>query len=272
MKSRIRHFFIALQFLTIIPIKIKGSISEEDLRQSTSYFVIVGAIQGIMLLIVLNVSEKVFHSELSIFLSILAYILINGGFHLDGLSDTFDAIAVKSTGNIEYDIQKRLSVMKDSFTGAIGVIAIISVILLKYLSLKNISHLLPFTYYSSFLLMPVVSKWAMVSIMHHGRAARKEGLGSLFIGKINKKEFFHSFLSLVILCSVIYVSSYQYIPEKQYIFYVMIIAAIYLLAILWSLFCNKKFGGSTGDTIGAISELSEAIFLLMVITWSRLYI
>ncbi len=264
-------FLIALQFLTIIPVKAKDYVSEEDISQSVSYFVLIGLLQGIILLLVLNISEKIFHSDLSIFLTILTYILINGGFHLDGLADTFDAIAVKSTGSNELDIQKRLSVMKDSSTGAIGVTAIISTITLKYLSIKNISHLLPFTYYSSILLMPVLSKWAMIVVMRHGKAARKEGLGYLFLGKI-KKEFSYSFLILLLVYSLIYAIFYQYIPERQYIFYGLITTIIYFSALLWNHFCNKKFGGSTGDTLGAISELSEVIFLMVVILWSRLYI
>ncbi|BCB97390.1 adenosylcobinamide-GDP ribazoletransferase [Dissulfurispira thermophila] len=267
-----KHFLLALQFLTIIPVRVRDDVSDEDMRQGISYFVMVGLIQGIILLTVLNISEKIFHPELSIFIAIVASILLNGGFHLDGLADTFDAIAAKSTGDNEFDINKRLSVMKDSFTGAIGVTAIVSVITMKYLLLKNISHFIPFIYYSSLLLMPVISKFAMVSSMFCGKPARKEGLGQLFLGKITLKEMFYSVFALTLIYAVLYIAFKQYMPVNQYVFYGLSTLIVYFLSILWVFFCNKRFGGLTGDTLGAVSEISEIIFLFLVVIWSRLYI
>ena len=65
-------------------------------------------------------------------------IVSNGGFHLDGLADTFDALSVKSSGDHAADRERRLRVMKDSTTGAIGVIAIVMTMLLKFLFLNNL--------------------------------------------------------------------------------------------------------------------------------------
>lgn len=267
-----KHFLLALQFLTIIPVKVKGDVFNKEISQSASYFVMVGFIQGIILLTLLNISEKIFHSELSTFIVIVAYILLNGGFHIDGLADTFDAIAVKSTGNTEFDTNKRLSVMKDSYTGAIGMVTVVSAILLKYLLLKNISHFIPFIYYSSLLLMPTISKFAMVSSMLYGKPARKDGLGQLFLGKITSKQISSALFTLILIYAVIYITFKQYMPLNHYIFYVVVTLFTYFLSRFWVLFCNKKFGGLTGDTLGTISEISEITFLFLVVIWSRLYI
>lgn len=267
-----RHFLLALQFLTIIPVRIKGDVSEKEIVKGIPYFLFVGLIQGIVSLSVLAISERVFHQELSIFIVILTFLLLNGAFHLDGLADTFDAIAVKSTGDSILDIDKRLTAMKDSHTGAIGVTAIVSTVALKYLALKNISHLLPFVFYSSIIIMPVISKWAMISTMFHGRPAKKEGLGYLFLVNIDIKLLFYALITLLFIYFLIYSGFHQYMPEKYYIFFGVITVLIYFLALGWSLFCNKKFGGVTGDTLGAISEISEVIILFMVIVWSRLFI
>lgn len=267
-----KRVLLAFQFLTIIPIRNSMSINESDIAKSLAFFVVVGLIQGILLVITDYVSGMVFHPDLSIGIVILVLILSNGGFHLDGLADTFDAIAVKSEGNIETDRQKRLAIMKDGTTGPIGTISVVLVILMKYLALKNVSHFLTFTYYFSVLMMPVISKWAMVISMFHGRAARGNGLGRLFIKRIGFREVALStlFFIFMLLSPAVFLS--RYISNYQYVFYAVLICMIYFFCLLSVKFFDKKFGGLTGDTLGAISEITEIIFLLMVIIWSRLYI
>lgn len=263
---------IALQFLTILPIRIKGNIKEGEISKSSAFFVAVGLLQGIFLLIVLNISEIFFHPELTISLVLFAMILVNGGFHLDGLADTFDALAVKSTGDQQMDKEKRLSVMKDSATGAVGVISLIFAVMLKFYSLKNISYLIPSIYYSSVLLMPVVSKWTMTVAMFHGKAARDNGLGRLFINGMNIREFLFSTVLFLFISGLIYILFRHYSHGGWLFFYGTVIIALYILTIIWLNLCNKVFSGSTGDTLGALSEITEIVFLLTVIIWSRLYI
>jgi adenosylcobinamide-GDP ribazoletransferase len=229
-------------------------------------------VQGILLIAIDYLAGTVFHQDLIPALILLALVLSNGGFHLDGLADTFDAIAVKSSGDLEKDKEKRLSVMKDSFTGAIGTTAILFAILLKYLSLKNISHFTPFTYYSSLLFMPVISKWTMVISMFHGKPARKDGLGQIFINRIGLRDVSISTLSLILIFVLLMFFFSRFIHDFQPVFYPVLLAAMYILCRLLVTFFNKKFGGLTGDTLGAISELTEIAFLFMVIIWPRLSI
>ena len=179
-----KSLLVALQFLTVIPVKTKTLVSDADIARSSSAFVIVGFIQGVLLVITDYISGILFHPDLVTGIILLVYVISSGGFHLDGLADTADAVAVKSSGNNEEDRRRRLSVMKDGATGPAGVMAIVFMILLKYLSLKNISHLLIFTYYLSLVLMTTLPKWAMVTAMFYGKPARKEGLGRIFINRI----------------------------------------------------------------------------------------
>jgi adenosylcobinamide-GDP ribazoletransferase len=267
-----KKILLALQFLTIIPINIKTPLDDEDIARSSSAFVLVGLIQGILLVITDYISGIVFHPDLVTGIILLIYVISNGGFHLDGFTDTADAIAIKSSGNNEEDRKRRLSVMKDGATGPAGVTAIVFMILLKYLSLKNISHLLTFTYYSSLVLMTTLPKWAMVIAMFHGKPARENGLGRIFINRIGFKEIGISTIILLILLLSPQIFFSQYISHYWYIFYVFLMATTYIFCRLCISFFNKKFGGLTGDTLGAISELTEILFLLMVIGWSRLYI
>ena len=268
----IKRMLIAFQFLTIIPVKTDTSADEAAIAESASFFVIVGLIQGILLIAVDYGAGLLFHQELVICLVILASVILNGAFHIDGLSDTFDALAVKSSGDMDADRKRRLSVMKDSAAGPIGAAAIIFSLGLKYAALKNLSHFLPFIYYSSLLFMPVFSKWAMVVSMIHGKAARQDGLGKIFLNKTGFKEFAISTVLLILVIISIQPLASRYAFENQYAFYAIFSGVLYSFCLMSAYFSNKKFGGLTGDTLGAVSELAEIIFLLAMITWSRLSI
>lgn len=271
-QDMVKHLIFALQFLTIIPIRTSATINETDIAKSSSAFVIVGLFQGILLIAADYISGLVFHTDLVTGIILLVLVLSNGGFHLDGLADTFDAIAIKSSGDSEKDREKRLAVMKDSTIGPIGVIAIVFALAIKYLSLKNLSHFLLFTYYSSLLLMPVLPKWTMVISMFYGKPAREEGLGRIFINRISFKEIAVSTLILFLLLMLLQVFFSHYAPDSQYAFYAVLLVTMYFFCLAWVSFFNRKFGGLNGDTLGAISELTEIFFLLLVLTWSRLFI
>jgi adenosylcobinamide-GDP ribazoletransferase len=272
----VKGFLIALQFLTIIPAKKNLTANETDIAKSASFFVVVGIFQGIMLIAADFTLGTFFHHNLVIGLLLLLLIISNGGFHLDGLSDTFDAIAVKSSGNADTDIQKRLSVMKDSASGPAGVTAIICALGIKYLSLENLSHFPYFVYYSSLLLMPIMSKWTMVLSMYYGTPARQDGLGKIFIGNIGLKEIAVSTLTLLLVIALLPVLFSSYMPPVydivHYFFYPVLLLVLYLFVRASVIFFNKKTGGITGDILGAISEVTEIKFLLAVILWSRLFI
>lgn len=267
-----KKILLAFQFLTIVPVKPGTTINETDMVKSTSAFVIVGLIQGILLIVTELISGMFFHPDLTTGMILLALVLTNGGFHLDGLADTFDAIAVKSGGNIEKDRTKRLSAMKDSGIGPTGAIAIVFTLAIKYLALQNLSHSTYFVYYSSLVLMPMLSKWAIVISMFHGKPAKQDGIGKIFLSKIKFKEVAISTITLIVFFALLQLTLSEYISTNYYIFYAVLLIIIYFLCRIWINFFNKKFGGLTGDTLGAINEVTEVLFLLMVIAWLRLFI
>ncbi|MBI5188062.1 MAG: adenosylcobinamide-GDP ribazoletransferase [Nitrospirae bacterium] len=261
-----KHLILAFQFLTIIPIRVNTGISDADIAKSSSAFVIVGLIQGILLIATDYISGMVFHPDLVIGIILLVLVLSNGGFHLDGLADTFDAIAARG------DKEKKLSIMKDSTIGPIGVIAIVLALLLKFLALNGLSHFPLFTFYFSLFLMPILPKWTMVISMFYGKPAREDGLGRIFINRISFKEIAISTLILFLLLILLQVFFSRYMSNTQYAFYAVLLVTMYFFCRVWVNFFDKKFGGLNGDTLGAISEITEIIFLLMVIVWSRLFI
>lgn len=266
------RFLLAFQFLTIVPIKVKGDISEDEIAESAKFFPVAGALQGLLAAVSALFLSKVFPLEIVSALVVLILILSNGGFHLDGLADTFDALAVKSSGDEKADREKRLAVMKDSATGAIGVVSITLIILIKYLFIKNlflINAPLP-AVLSIVFLLPVFSKWAMVPAMHHGISARKDGLGRIFIDNSSiNTVVFSALLAAGFYMMIVIFRVYRVHVTDTIVLLLALFSVLYIFSFLSAKFCEKKFNGLTGDTLGAIGEISEVLFLMVVVLWLR---
>ncbi len=253
-----RRILLAFQFLTIIPLRDLEDVSEKDIGSASAFFPLAGAFQGLIFAVSAGIFLKVFNAELSNGLVLLVMVLTYGGLHIDGLSDTFDAIA--STGNRG----KKLAIMKDSTTGPIGVTAIVIALLLKYLLLNELFHSSTTSiYYFTIFLMPVFSRWAMVPAIYHGRPASPNGLGKLFTEHTGIKEL----LIATFIILLISFSAFSLMPGSfssvSYLLFILPVLYLFSLTAVW--FFDRRFGGVTGDNFGAVSEISDLLFLIAAV-------
>lgn len=266
-----KRLLLAFQFLTIFPVKVRGEVSEEEIGGSAVFFPVVGAFQGALISLAILLSLKLFSQEITAGIILLLLIITNGGFHLDGLADTFDALAVKSTGVPEIDINKRLEVMKDSTTGAIGVVAIVITLLLQFIFLKDIlAYSIAPVAASLLFFVPVFSRWAMVPAMHHGVSARRDGLGKIFINNTTLNNVAKSTVLLIVIFAAvakIYISGTY--GTRTIKLFLMLFVISYLFSFGSVKFFDKKFDGLTGDNLGAISEISGILILGGLSIWLR---
>lgn len=244
-------------------------MTEKDLCRSVSFFPVVGAFQGLIAVVAVLLLGKGFPSEVTSALILLVWVLTNGGFHLDGLADTFDAVGVKSTGNEGLDRGKRLGAMKDSFSGSIGVTAIVFAILLKFLFLSFIiSRAAPYPCLTLLFLLPVFSNWAMVPALYYGISARPDGIGKMYIDSTGKKAVvLSSFFVVLFFWSSSSLFLYKGFGIGTIILFFSLSLALYLFSLLAVWFFRRRFGGLTGDNFGAVHEISEIIFLFTVTRW-----
>jgi adenosylcobinamide-GDP ribazoletransferase len=264
-----KPLLLSLQFLTIIPIKVSGTVSEKEVGRSAIFFPLVGAFQGAIAASAVFPLALVFpREEIVTGLIIALLIFLTGGFHLDGLADTFDAVAVRATGNAEQDREKRLAVMGDSSTGAIGVTAIVVTVLLKYVLISSLFREdSPLSTAYILFLMPIFSKWCMLPAMCHGNAARTSGLGRIFIDHVTGAIV----LGSLVLLGVLYGGATLFMPAStlsdSLVFFLVAVALLYVFSLIWVHVCRRKFGGSTGDTLGALGEMTDVLFLLIAFVW-----
>ncbi|HEC98456.1 MAG TPA: adenosylcobinamide-GDP ribazoletransferase [Nitrospirae bacterium] len=250
----LKGFLLALQFLTILPVRLSGSISGRDVGRSTAFFPLAGLIKGGLLVLAYAAFDPFLPSAITAALLLIVSVLINGGFHLDGLADTFDAIA---SGKPR---QGKLDIMKDSTTGPIGVTAIVLVLLLKYLLILDLFSISPIPY---LLLFPVIGAWSIMAAIFHGRSARKEGLGYLLIKETGGAQFVCSaVIVMVIFVSGRYLLNYLAFPSIP--LSALFVTAVYLFTLPLIKFFGRHFSGLTGDNLGAICELNEVFFLLII--------
>jgi len=264
-----RRFFLAFQFLTVLPIRVEGDVTEKDVAGTTAFFPAVGAFQGLVAAVPAFFLVKVLPPDVSAVLALLFLTFSNYGFDLDGLADTFDGLAIKSSGDIARDREKRLLVMKDSATGAMGVIALIMTILLKFVLMKTLLANLPAARTATlFFLMPVFSKWVTVPAMYHGSSARQDGLGRMFVEHARLRDVLLATLVLSLFCIV--AAIFRLLgpsPAWGLAFCAAILVLFYLFDLLAVPFLGKRFGGLTGDHFGALTETTEVIFLLAACVW-----
>jgi len=232
----------ALQFLTILP--VKRDFTGEQIGRSTLWFPVVGLIIGAILWVLHYVLALVLPTTLVNGLVLAALILVSGGLHLDGLADTIDGLAGHRTP------ERRLEIMHDSRIGAMGAAGLFLFLIIEYVALINIQErYIPF----ALLLVPVVSRWAMVFSIFSYPYARPEGLGKAFKQGVRWQEFLIATFVAVVLAVILF-----------QIAGLVIVAIVLLIVTLAALYFKRQLRGLTGDTYGAINEIALIAALLSI--------
>ena len=243
--SRLGRFAAAFRFLTIIPLPGSLGTTEEELAGATPFFPVVGLLLGCIAVPVawcLNLLLPPLVTAVSATVVLLAF---SGGLHLDGLADTADGFFSSRPR------ERILEIMRDSATGAMGVIALILLLLLKVTCLASLStNLLPVIF-----LMPLAGRSAILLMMALLPYARPQGgLASLFYSRRSK---------MVALWALGFfaVVAWQVAGVQGG----AAVLAVVILVALFGWFCRVKIGGATGDTLGAACELAEAVVALVFV-------
>jgi len=240
-------FLAAFQFLTSIPLPWRHEVRPEALGRSTGYFPIVGLIIGLILaglnwLFLLFLPPALVNALL-----IAALALITGALHLDGLADTCDGLAG------EKPVEERWQAMRDSRAGAYGIVGVVLLLLVKYVSLNSLATTLILP---TLLLMPAVGRWAMVYAIFTHPYAHPSGTGTVFKQGTRWPQFTLATVTTFVIAAAMFVL-FQFTGLAAMVL-------VWLLTMATASYCNSKFSGLTGDTYGAIGEIAETGVLIVV--------
>jgi adenosylcobinamide-GDP ribazoletransferase len=244
-----RFYFIALQFLTIIPLPFSVRCEERDLGRSMALFPLVGLTLGGLLVGVNFILSRFLPREVTDLLLLILLTVVTGALHLDGLADVCDGLAARGGR------ERFLAVMKDSRVGAVGVVGLVLGLLLKYQALY---HVAPEIEREALLLFPMLARFSQVQMAVGSKRARSDGLGALFVGGAGVLQFAVAGIITLVIAGLML--------GGRGLFCCL---AVYLFTWGMKVWFHRRLGGVTGDVIGCASELNEILCLLVLLALFR---
>lgn len=232
------HLRLALSFLTRIPVGDLGTLAPADFGKAALYYPLVGLLLGGLLCLPVLALPHAAPLLLAAVLTVL-WAMLTGGLHLDGLADSADAW-LGGYG----DAAKTQRILKDPLVGAAGVIALVSVLLLKFAAL---SVLLEHGTWWVILLAPALGRALILLLFLTTPYVRTGGLASAVTQHLPR----HSAWAITGITLLL----------------VTLVAPLGLgLTLLgfWGLrrLMLQRLQGCTGDTAGASVESGEMLWLL----------
>lgn len=234
-----RALLVAIGFLTRLP--VPASVFDDARAQSRSlaWYPLVGAILGGLLCLLAWLLQQA-PPLLSAVLLLLAWVSLTGALHLDGLADSADAW-IGGLG----DRERTLTIMKDPRSGPAGVVALVLALLLKFAALAS----LPAPAWTALLLAPLLARAALTLAFLSTPYARSSGIGRALVDA-PRAAAIAALLAGAAACALAGGRG------------ALALAVAVLVFLLWRRACLRRLQGMTGDTCGALAEITEAAVLV----------
>jgi adenosylcobinamide-GDP ribazoletransferase len=205
-------------------------------------------------------------------LAVAALALLTRGLHLDGLADTVDGLGVKGVDGVDSTVvERRLAVMRAPDVGAFGAVALVLVVLLQVTALAVSTS-------------AGVGTAALVVAVATGRlaatwccavgvpSARSDGLGAAVAGTVPRRAALA--MTIVVLVGAALLGSLPHPPlttglggqvdgRTSVALVVAVLVGLGAGALLLRR-CVVRFGGITGDVLGAVVEVTTTAALVTI--------
>ncbi|HVN30077.1 MAG TPA: adenosylcobinamide-GDP ribazoletransferase, partial [Candidatus Binataceae bacterium] len=215
---------------------------EYDVAASMAWFPAVGGVIGIMVAFGDLYFQDILGPTLCSAIAVLALAVITGAVHLDGLTDTADALGAGR------DRARALEILRDSRIGVFGAIALFFALALKIFALANLGG---YERLFTIAFAPMLARWALVGVSYKMDYLRSQGAGSSMLGRLDNRNLaVAGTLTILPLIPVHW--------RKLVIAYVLTVIVTFALRS----FYRRWIGGVTGDLIGACGEIVEVLVML----------
>ena len=255
-----RYFLLAVEFFTRIPVPNFVDFQESDLNHTVKYFPLIGCIVGLIGLAAYYMAGYIFPHMVAVLISMATTIFATGAFHEDGLADSADGLG----GG--WQREQVLTIMQDSRLGTYGAVAL-------FFALMAIFQLLTAmpadTVMQIFICAHALSRLSAVWLMTVLPYAKSNGKAKPLATEIARCDFWlanlFGLLPLFALLWVIQTTMHNWQITLGYVCWLA--AAIGAGCYWWLSLLKRKLGGYTGDTLGAIQQISEIMFYLASLAW-----
>jgi len=239
----IKDFKSALIFITILP---AGRNTEFSPSGMIRFFPVVGLFLGALLIAADMLSSLFWPVPVVALIDVLFLAAVTGAFHLDGLGDTADGLFSHRSP------QRALEIMKDSRTGMMGLVAVFSILALKTAGIYSLKSAgTGADILVVMLIVPAYARGGMlfgIKFLKYGRQNTGTGL-EFFKQPLPAKHFV--FLSIPLVISL-------YLGITGILLNLVFALVVFLILM----FYKSKMGCITGDMLGAMVEITEAVLFL----------
>jgi adenosylcobinamide-GDP ribazoletransferase len=237
MREIANSFLVATQFLTRLPVAPRR-FSAERLAASTVFFPLVGLLVGAGGVLLHRILSPRVNASVVAIVILMYLVAVTGGLHEDALADAADGFGG------EWEREQVLAIMRDSRIGSFGAIALVLVLVGRFVFLAN----LPAERFSGYLLAgQVLSRWTTLPLAYFLSSAR---LGDGQAGPIAQKISAGSLLFGTVL-SIGIIAIFLKLRTCW-----LLLVAIGVV-VLTGAYYRKRIGGVTGDCFGATIQITE---------------
>jgi len=234
-----RNLRTAFGLLTTLPVGLPENWLPGDSGRAGVWYPLVGMVIGGLVWLAWRVLNLCFPPFMAGALTLLVWVVITGGLHLDGLADCCDGLLSSAMP------ERRLEIMKDPHLGAFGGIGLILTLLVKAVALS----LLPSSSGWGIILAAVISRWFILpaSLLP---LANPDGMGADFVSGLRRGAIF---------VTAILPLGLAFLLGLPGLFAVLaaLAAAVAVLGLAWN-----RIKGVTGDVFGMLVEVTEGVVLL----------
>ncbi|MEW6350609.1 MAG: adenosylcobinamide-GDP ribazoletransferase [Thermodesulfobacteriota bacterium] len=234
----VRSLDVAVQFLTVFKIRVDPPPDMAEIGRSVWAFPLAGALVGAIMGVCHYFARGHIPMPLLGVLVVGIWIVLTGGLHLDGWADCCDALMVPASP------ERRLEIMKDSRIGTFGAAGLILMIGTKATALGAEG----FPSWGVFL-APVVGRTAMV-LGCAGVRTPAQGMAASFITGLDRGAVRAAGIIGLVLSAL---GGWPGIVG---------LAAAIGTTFVFRGFARSRLAAINGDVMGAMCELSEAVFVV----------
>lgn len=262
LKLQWRYFLLAVGFFTRLPVPSLPDFQEAELNHAARYFPLVGLLIGLIAAIVWWLSTWVFPASIAVLCSMAATIYLTGAFHEDGLADSADGLG----GGL--DKTRKLEIMQDSRLGSYGAIALVGCLLFKFQALSALPvAILPFALIAAHTLSRLAAVYIMATMPYVRSAGKSKPLATTLTRNDLWGATAFGLWSWIGFAGVLWLNHSGLVSLQ---FLLLTALPVILVWWWWRNLLLRNLQGYTGDTLGAMQQLTELAFYLGLLAWSRL--
>ena len=234
-----RNLRNAFGLLTTLPFGMPEDWFPGDSGRAGIWYPVVGIVIGVLIWLVWQTLNLYFPSLIVGVLTLVVWVALTGGLHLDGLADCCDGLFVSATP------ERRLEIMKDPHLGTFGCIGLLLLLFSKAAALSALTSSSSF----SIILAATISRWL---ILPAGLLplARSDGMAADFSAGLQRGAIFIT--ALLPLGLAFFLGTQGFIG--------VLAALLAASAVLGLAYAGIK--GVTGDVFGMLVEVTETAVLL----------